>query len=529
MTNAQESRTAAQWLEWWNGAEGERARQGWYGEDAELVQSRAETGECFLRRLRCDSASRDRWRIVRAPGRVNLMGVHVDHRGGTVNHIALDREVIAAARPRADGAVSGKNFDDRFPPFRFGIAERIPHPGVTPWLRYLEDISIQPGHWSNYLAAGVVRLQDLYPDRRFGGMEMRIGGDIPQGAGVSSSSALVVCSLLATRLLEDLPVDDAELVERAGEAEWYVGTRGGMGDHASILLSRRGQVASIGFMPLTCSYGTIPSSARAILAHSGLEARKAQAARAAFNQRVAAYELGMLWLRENHPELHGRLERVRDISPQRLGISLERIYGLLSDLPCEATPDQIESHIVEQKKELQSTWDFFGRTHPSYPLREVMLFGASECARGRLFGTLLDRGELERAGTLMSVSHDGDRVVRHGADGPVAYRSPHTDTDLRALATAAAASHPEAALELQPGGYRCSVPEIDRMVDLLLPLDGVYGAGLTGAGLGGCIVALCDVSAVDTAIDTLRTQYYEPMGLTQNTFVCTGVEGARIV
>ena len=224
-----------------------------------------------------------------------------------------------------------------------------------------------------------------------------------------------------------------------------------------------------------------------------------------------------------------KLERVRDIAPESLGISLQQLYELLLELPVEASPSAIESHVLNQKNELQKMWDFFGRTHDSYPLREVMLFGASECERGRLFGVLLNEGNLERAGKLMSVSHDGDRIVKHRQFGPVNYRSPYTGSDLRALAGAAGMGDAGASLELQPGGYRCSTPEIDRMVDLLLPLDGVYGAGLTGAGLGGCIAALCDASAVDAAIETLRIKYYEPAQLPETIFVCTGVEGAGSV
>ena len=199
---------------------------------------------------------------------------------------------MAAVRRREDGIVAGSNLDPRFQSFHFSLAERIPAPGARPWPDYLERVSIEPGHWSNYLAAGIVRLQDIFPDKRFGGMDWRIGGDIPQGAGVSSSSALVVCSLLATRSLENLPLEDSELVERAGEAEWYVGTRGGMGDHASILLSRRSRVASIGFMPLSWSYGNLPASARVILAHSGLAAQKAEGAKGGFQSESGGLRAG---------------------------------------------------------------------------------------------------------------------------------------------------------------------------------------------------------------------------------------------
>ncbi len=529
--------TAKQWLDWWDSAAGQSARETWYGNDPGLVKERKLVWEEFLKCLNQDSASSETWSLVRAPGRVNLMGVHIDHRGGTVNYFAFGREALMAFRPRRDGLICGRNMDNSFEPFQFRISDLIPNPGAQPWLNFLEKSSVTPGLWSNYIAAAAVRLQDRFPDKAFGGMDIYAGGDIPPGAGVSSSSALVIASLLAIRDIEELPVEDAELVELAGEGEWFVGTRGGMGDHAAILLSKQGSVISTGFMPLQWTYRKVPENVRVILAHSGLTAQKAKEVKAVYNQRVAAFELGMVWLRESHPELRDKLIRVRDIQPDTLGLSLADCYRLQAELPVAASPEQIESHVTELKDELRRAWDFFGRTHDSYPLREVVLFGAAECARGRKFGELLDRNELDEAGCLMAASHDGDRIACSVIDPESCdtnesysdFRSPHTDDDFARLISLADAQAPESALELQPGGYRCSLPEIDRMVDLLTPLEGVYGAGLTGAGLGGCIVALCEKETVDLVLKTLRERYYHPGGRDEKVFVCSCIEGSCIV
>lgn len=533
-----QSLTAVQWLDWLRDLEGRATRAGWYGRDDGVLEQREAAWKHFLGGLlgavhRVGSPKEIPWTLVRAPGRVNLMGVHIDHRGGTVNYQAFDREIFMAVHPRTDGLIRGWNAEAVFEPFEFSIARRLPTPGAQPWKTFLERTSVKPGHWSNYVAAAVLRLQDLHPNQRFGGMDIFVGGDIPSGAGVSSSSALVVASLLATCAVEGLSVEENELAERAGEAEWYVGTRGGMGDHASILFSRQGRVASIGFFPLTRAYGSIPENARVVLAHSGISAQKAENAREAFNQRVAAYELGMVWLRERHPELRDRLKQIRDISPQGLGIGLPEIYSAIAELPIRSTADEMEEKITDLRSELGAVWDFYGRLDSAYPIREVVLFGAAECARGRAFAERLDRGALDEAGRLMAISHDGDRVVRFAPGRPetpsALHRSPRGSEDLQMLAEAAAAGDSNAALEWQPGGYRCSTPEMDRMVDLLSPLEGVYGAGLTGAGLGGCIVTLCDAEAVQTVLRTLHDKYYTPAQRPEQVFVCASIQGACVV
>jgi galactokinase len=68
-------------------------------------------------------------------------------------------------------------------------------------------------------------------------------------------------------------------------------------------------------------------------------------------------------------------------------------------------------------------------------------------------------------------------------------------------------------LHLQPGGYGCSSPELDEMVDIARSVLGVLGAGLTGAGFGGCIRILVARDSVPALLDALKTRYYDPRDL----------------
>ena len=78
---------------------------------------------------------------------------------------------------------------------------------------------------------------------------MLIDSNIPAASGASSSSALTLCGLAAAHLANDIPWTAEGLSVMGGEAEWYVGTRGGMMDHATMMFARKGKMLKLEFAP----------------------------------------------------------------------------------------------------------------------------------------------------------------------------------------------------------------------------------------------------------------------------------------
>jgi len=161
--------------------------------------------------------------IYRAPGRVNLIGEHTDYNHGFVLPIALDRDIVLLARPRDNAQVVLRNLEpDRFEERQFLATPSIPS-GPT-------------GDWGNYIK-GVA--QTLC--QRFGpgikGMDALVVGKrpfrVPIGAGLSSSSALTVVGAVALLDINGWTMSPPNLAHLCAEAEWYVGTRGGIMDHLS--------------------------------------------------------------------------------------------------------------------------------------------------------------------------------------------------------------------------------------------------------------------------------------------------------
>ncbi len=124
--------------------------------------------------------------------------------------------------------------------------------------------------------------------RRWGvlrGVEIRVGGDLPAAAGLSSSSALVVGVTLALLRANGIEATFEELMQVLPEAEMYVGTRGGGMDHAACLAGRRGHAVLVSFAPVRVEAVPVPQDWAFFIAHSLRRAEKSAGARESFNLR----------------------------------------------------------------------------------------------------------------------------------------------------------------------------------------------------------------------------------------------------
>ena len=155
--------------------------------------------------------------LARGPGRVNLIGEHTDYNEGFVFPAAIDREVVVALRRRDDRTVRlySENFAQR-DTFDLSAFEKVPAGPDAPT-------------WSNYVR-GVVRVL-LDEGHALGGFDAAIGGNVPEGAGLSSSAAFEVSLLTALNALFDLKLTPKELALLGQRAEnQFVGIACGIMD-----------------------------------------------------------------------------------------------------------------------------------------------------------------------------------------------------------------------------------------------------------------------------------------------------------
>ena len=483
--------------------------------------------------------------IARAPARVNLIGMHIDHRGGHVNPIAA-KEMVVVAQPRDDDYVLLHDIEsDKFLPRRFRISDELPQRKVEDWLSFTEEKSEeikrkgQAGDWSNYVKASACYLQELNRDydgsyiKRLRGMNALTAGNIPIASGMGSSSALVVASAEALTAINNLQFTDDEFVEACGTAEWFVGTRGGFGDHAAIKLSRRGHISNIGFFPLTIDFAPFLDGYRVAVCSTLKEAKKAAGAKSIFNERVATYEIGLMMLKQKFPLIRERVQYFRDLNPENLGKDEAWLYEMLKSLPIRIQRKQLLNQLKDDTDALTELFRTHDEPTEGYRVRGVCLFGLAECARAKVATSFLEKGDMEAFGELITISHEGDRVTRI-VDGERIYREEEiTDEYLDRLIFHLRSDNPSkresARLYRQPGGYAVSCEELDELVDITKGVDGVLGAGRVGAGLGGCISVLIDKNKTDELVNAVTAEYYKPRGLPAAVEVCFPVDGSGLI
>jgi N-acetylgalactosamine kinase len=512
-----------------------------YGRDEELLDERS---RAYVRLLQYSTeviGGQERVLLVRSPGRVNMMGRHVDHQGGNCNLMTIGYETIIAVRPRRDDRVGLYNLDgERFPDREFSIGELVAELPWDDWISLINSEKVSHlvlsagGDWSQYVKAAALRLQKKFAAQRLCGMDMVVSGNIPIAAGLSSSSALVVATAEAMAAVNRLNTFPSQFVDLCGQGEWFVGTRGGSADHAAIKYGQRERVVKVTFFEFAVEdVVPFPQDYALLVCDSGVKAQKTTNAKDQFNHRVACYRIGTLLIKKFFPQYAPWIQHLRDVNTRHLKVPLSWIYKILLHLPEKVTRDELRELLP--KDQLEPLFD--SHKAPSdgmYPIRGVVLYGLAECERSRYFADALKANNLEEIGRLMNVSHDGDRVVRLSPDGAtLPYSAPTDNNYLLDLIDDLDSGDPQrvmrAQLQWQPGSYHCSVPEIDRMVDVSLSVDDVLGAQLAGAGLGGCMMLLVHERAIPAVSGVLEKQYYGPSGKPGSILRCRPISGSNVL
>ncbi len=451
--------------------------------------------------------------ITRSPGRVNLMGRHIDHRGGGINVMATDKDVVFVSSVRDDDTVNIANIDQTYPKRSFSIGKTLGEQKYDNWLSYLSDERVvanlkkSGGDWSNYVKSAVIRAQ-FENDLKLCGMDMVAGGTIPVAAGLSSSSGIVVAVMEAVVALNCLNITDRDFINLCGEGEWFVGSRGGAGDHAAMKCGKAGRIVHLGFKPFEVGESASFSDKYAVIvANSMIKAKKSEGSKDKFNAKIAAYEFAFMLVKRLFPG-YGFSE-FRDIAKIR---PYSEIYEILKAIPETLTRGGVKALLPEYKDTINQI--FANHADPGiYDIRGVALFGISECVRSERCMQLLNDGDYVALGEMMKISHNGDRLGN----------APITDEILEKL------KNENADIALQGGDYGCSTEQIDYLCDLLNSADGVLGSELVGAGLGGCVIALVEKAKADSVISVINKEYYDKYGFEHSAHVYSASHGSKVI
>lgn len=219
-----------------------------------------------------------------APGRVNLIGEHTDYNEGFVLPCAIQFGTYLAVKPRADQHVRLASMSYDQPIISFELTEPIPKSYEAPWSDYVRAV------FDVLLKRGI----------QLKGLDMMLLGDVPQGAGLSSSASLQVVVGLCLATLHQLSMNQTELALLAQEAEnQYVGCRCGVMDQLASSASKQAHATLIDCKDLSLKTVHIPENTGLLIVNSNV---KRGLVESAYNERrfqceEAAQLLGVSSLR----------------------------------------------------------------------------------------------------------------------------------------------------------------------------------------------------------------------------------------
>lgn len=418
--------------------------------EGEQAQRLAYLSETFI-----SAFSQEPQFFTRAPGRVNLIGEHVDYCGYAVFPMAVELDIIIAVATNTSGTLNVCNVDPSYSPFSCDMNSF--------------EINKDKLAWFNYVLCGVRGIKEEGGlSGPFIGLNLAVSGNIPHSSGLSSSSALVCASALSMSHAHGLSLSLENLAEICARCERHIGTQGGGMDQAISFLATKGTAKLIEFNPLHATTVVLPPGATFVVANSLAPMNKA--ANSYFNCRVMECRLAaqVMAKRAGLPwrtfQRLGELQRALDMTLPQMITMVEDTFEVRpysKRQVCEllnTTPDEINQvSLSENTRHIQE-----------FKLHDRALHVFSEAHRVWEFKRACEEGgvmALERLGRLMQESHKSTQLL-----------------------------------------YECSHPKLDSLVEHSKGL--AYGARLTGAGWGSCMVALVEDGKVEQYKDHLWKHCY---------------------
>mmetsp|Transcript_1151 Transcript_1151/g.2356 ORF Transcript_1151/g.2356 Transcript_1151/m.2356 type:complete len:502 (-) Transcript_1151:917-2422(-) len=426
---------------------------------------------------------------ARSPGRVNLIGEHIDYEGYGVLPMAIALDTVVAIRKNSsrDVITLRNTQSDTYGELTFPMDP---------------DQHVDTGKhtWGNYVIGaykGVFEyLKKHHPDKvpEPVGLDVLVDGRVPTGSGLSSSAAIVCSSAIA--MLEVLGVPrlrKGEVAEFTALAERYVGVISGGMDQAISIMGKEGVAQLIEFNPVRASPVIIPDDSVFVIANSLTVSNKAESATGRYNLRVVECRLASavlaksLGVEKRKAIEYKTLEQVESLVDEwclkktepldqsmpnwcvaavcdflhEAPYSTREIEDILGCKVTELFDDEASKHVLD-------TFDSFKLHHRAlhvYSEKQRVFDFAQICADTRYDA---DKAR-QLLGSLMDMSH-----------------------------TSCSTS------------YECSSPELDALVKVAKD-NGALGSRLTGAGWGGCTVSLVKKDMVDTFLKQVKEQYYGPL------------------
>ncbi|KAK3353207.1 ribosomal protein S5 domain 2-type protein [Lasiosphaeria hispida] len=456
--------------------------------------------------------------VSRSPGRVNIIGEHIDYSLYSVLPMAITADALLAVSTDLS-SVKGDTFkiqianvqETRFPAHEFD----------TPYDAVEIDATVH--EWTNYFKSGLRGALELLRKKHGANfkpknMQILMDGTVPAGGGLSSSAAFVSASALAVMAANgERAVDKTELTELAIVSERAVGVNSGGMDQSASVFSERGSALFVSFTPSLKARAVHFPPTRPqltfLIAQSFVTADKFVTGPIHYNLRVVECSLAAAYLNAalNPPStplpadaaplgisLHGFHETFFALaehassatSSKTVPVQLEELIDLTTKTLTKEegyTRDEIAAVLGVTVDELNTRFTSrFPVRAERFKLRQRALHVFGEALRVLRFMELLEDPAAHQQGSTEDTSEYNARL------GGLLNDTQDSCHD----------------------AYECSCPEIDALCTIARRA-GSYGSRLTGAGWGGCSVHLVPADKVDAVRAAWETEYYSELELTE--------------
>ncbi|KAJ1848342.1 galactokinase [Coemansia sp. RSA 2703] len=426
--------------------------------------------------------------IARAPGRVNIIGEHIDYCGFPVFPMAIAPDTLIAARANGTSRVRVANIDSaKYSARDFSATDDV------------FDIDSKVHEWSNYFKCGYRGVFDYLGRKDGKGFDVLLDGTVPAGSGLSSSAAFVCATELAVQRINNVDLTQSQLASIAAGAECHVGVNSGGMDQTASIMGQQGSALFIEFHPeLRATPVKFPETNTPlafIIANTLVVSDKHVTAPVCYNLRVVETRVGALILAK-HLGVADR-PACRDVDPLTFKIVMDECFAGRES----AGKDETQVWIERLSKMLDESRKAFS-AHPEGYTRDQM-------------AAALDMTSDE----LSNKIHESQFPVR-AERFQILNRAQHVFSEtLRVVKFRQICENPSGDVAEKLGTlmnqsqdscrdlFECSCPELDELCTIARSA-GAYGSRLTGAGWGGCSVHMVAADKVEQVKKALAEQYY---------------------
>lgn len=436
--------------------------------------------------------------VARSPGRVNVIGEHIDYSLFDVLPMAVTADCLIAVKATSStddrAIITVANLD----------SERFPTSSFT--VRTGQDIEIDATkhEWTNYFKAGfkgaISYLRQHQQVTALRSMQVLAHGNVPPGGGLSSSAALVCASALATMSAHDHHVSKQDLLDLAVVSERAVGVySGGMDQAASIFAQQNFLLGCLFYPSFRAEQVAVPVSepeATFLIAQSFVTADKHVTAPKHYNLRVVECTLTAVVLAK-------LCAVVLKPDSSSLGFSLKNAQEQImakEGMSSQPPKDQLGGMLAIVRSKLTEK---FGYSRED--LASVLGLSVAELEKQYMSKFPVEAEQFQLRNRAIHVFSEAGRVLdfksvlSRAADSGDALQ----DSDLKILGDLMNATQKSCSQI-----YECSCPELDQICGIARRA-GSYGSRLTGAGWGGCTVHLVAQNRVEAVKKALVEEYYK--------------------